>query len=415
MAVPNSRCLSERLRLTWIMGCCACVFAILLTGCAEEIPTLEPVTITMADSGGFREYYEALIEEFNERNPHIDVRLIGPRFEAADVFVLPMWDFSYVQRGLDILSLDTFIDQDASFDLSDFNPDTVDILSRDGKVWAIPLGVDFFVLYYNKDLFDQYDVPYPQEGWTWDDFLERALALRDPGASVFGYAPLYASLDSLAFIYQHGASIFDDINAPTRTTFDDPLTIEALDWYAALIHEHNVAPTIEQQTDHAMGRSVKSGVYLNKVGMWLGWFSERGGKGDPWPGPWKMRWGITPLPRDAQFFTLQAVTGFFISSQAIHPEACWQWGVFLSDQIPFGATPARKSLAESDYYEKSVGPDAAAVAQASLANAALPSSQLGDIPFWGIYYQAIEDITRGQETVEDSMIKAQRAAERMNP
>jgi len=42
-------------------------------------------------------------------------------------------------------------------------------------VWAIPAGVDMLVMFYNQDLFDQYDVPYPEVGWTWGDFLDTAL------------------------------------------------------------------------------------------------------------------------------------------------------------------------------------------------------------------------------------------------
>jgi hypothetical protein len=38
--------------------------------------------------------------------------------------------------------LDPFIEQDESFDLSDFYPATLETFTIEGKTWAIPYGVD---------------------------------------------------------------------------------------------------------------------------------------------------------------------------------------------------------------------------------------------------------------------------------
>ena len=388
------------------------------------MPTPEPVTIVFAHSGSDADYYEALAQEFNERYPHITVE-IRPRRPSqqtnpdADIFVSSSFTLSELREQDDVLSLDPFIEQDASFDLSDFYPGTVEALTREHKVWAIPAGANMLVMFYNQDLFDQYDVPYPEVGWTWDDFLDRALALRDPGASVFGYAPIDRFLDAVSFIYQHGGRLFDDSQNPTRTMFDDPLTIEALEWYARLIHEHNVAPTQKQLYDEDLGGagSVVVGVYLNKVGLWTGWLSERGGGrrvSDTWPGEWKMRWGMVPLPRDAQSATLTFIEGYFVSSQAQHPDACWRWISFLSEQTPYRLMPARKSLAESAAYERQVGSDVAAVAQASVESAMVPSPRLAEFGgVWGIFWRALDAIISGRSTPEEAMISAQQEAERI--
>jgi multiple sugar transport system substrate-binding protein len=44
----------------------------------------------------------------------------------------------------------------------------------DGKLWAVPYRLDPFVLFYNKDLFDQAGVAYPDGSWTWDDYARVA-------------------------------------------------------------------------------------------------------------------------------------------------------------------------------------------------------------------------------------------------
>jgi len=407
----------RRLGLSWAF---ICLMVVSLSACGGEAsPTPEPVTITFAYFDTDASYYEALVQGFNERYPHITVELTESNGDQADVFVNSVFALSYLQEQGNILNMGPFIEQDASFDLSDFYPSTVALLTREGKTWAIPAGVNMVVLYYNQDLFDQYGVPYPEAGWTRDDFLDRALALRDPGASVFGYAPIDAFFDALSFIHQHGGWILDDVSNPTRPALDDLLTIEAVEWYASLIHEHNVAPTRDQLYDKDFGNTMESGVYLNKVGMWLGWLSERGGGGGmeaTWPGKWKMRWGIAPVPRDARTSTLAVVDGYFISSQAQHPEACWRWVSFLSEQMPRDSVPARKSLVESAAYEQLVGHDVAAVARASLEDAVLLSprlTQFGHV--FGAFGRALDRIVSGRSAPQEAMVQAQREAEGTTP
>ena len=87
-----------------------------------------------------------------------------------------------------IIPLDPFTEQNSAVDMDDFYPEALELFTDEGKVWAIPAGLDTLVMYYNQDLFDQYNVPYPEIGWTWDDFLQTSLSLRDPNAGVFGYA-----------------------------------------------------------------------------------------------------------------------------------------------------------------------------------------------------------------------------------
>jgi len=389
------------------------------------MPTPEPVTIMFAYSGSDAEYYQALVQEFHERYPHLTVEL-RPRHSFpfrqtnpdADVFVSSSFALSELQERGEVLSLDTFIEQDASFDLADFYPGTVQAFTSEGRVWAIPAGVDMLVMFYNQDLFDQYDVPYPEVGWTWADFLDRALALRDPETSVFGYAPTDRIFDAVSLIYQHGGRLLDDLQNPTRPTFNEPLTIEALEWYARLIHEYNVVPTQQQLYEDLGGAgSAVVGVYLNKIGMWTGWLSERGGgKGsETWPGEWKMRWGVAPMPRDVQSATPMSVEGYFVSSRAQHPDACWQWISFLSKQPSHRLMPARKSLVESATYEQQIGSQVAAVAQVSMESAMLPSPRLVEFGggVWEIFWRALDEIASGRSTPEEAMTRAQQEAERL--
>jgi len=385
----------------------------ILSGCAQATPTPEPATITFMLPEVDTEYYEALVAIFNESHPYVTVELDNYQAEAGDVFSVSSFDLIELLEQDAILNLDPFIENNESFDRSDFYPGIVDMFAAEGKTWAVPAGVDAMVMFYNQDLFDQYGVPYPDNEWTWDDFLTAGMGISHPDDNIFGYAstPLQPA-DPILFIYQHGGRIFDDLHHPTRTTFDDPLTIEAVEWYVALINDHNVAPTPEQAR-RAFGSSnegVFRAILQNKVGMWTGLFSDRGGM--TWPVEWYMRWGMLPLPRDAQAVSGGDVEGYVISSQAEHPDACWLWVDFLSRQIPYRLVPARRSLAESDLFKQQVGSAVAATVQASMDNMLLVSPDVAVFfPALATFYQAVEQAVVGNSTPGEAMRWAQEQAE----
>jgi ABC-type glycerol-3-phosphate transport system substrate-binding protein len=385
---------------------CLCL---VLVACAGVAPTPEPVTIAFAYLELDTEYYERLVSLFNESHSHITVDLEPQSFQSIyrldlvqiDVFWL-MSETTFaplVEQGK-LVGLTPYVEGNRGFDLDDFHAAGVEFYSVDGELWALPVAVDPVVMYYNMDLFDRYGVPYPANDWTWTDFLDAALALRDPGANVFGYAA--GNTDPLWFVYQHGGRILDDWRDPTRTTFDDPLTIEALQWYSSLIHEHDVAPTHDQAYQAFIGSgSAEYGFLTGRVGMLMGQFFEQGGT--VWMREWDMNWGMVPLPRDAQAATLAFSFAHAVSAQSAHPEACWQWLVFLSGQMPARGVPARQSLAGSKAYSDQVGADIAAVARISMENALPPFYMRNES------VKAVEDFQRAVDYVTNEGMSPQEA------
>lgn len=57
-----------------------------------------------------------------------------------------------------------------------------------GKMYALPIVNNTAALYYNKDLFDKFGVPYLKDGVTWDEVIEVAKRLRrtDGGLEYYG-------------------------------------------------------------------------------------------------------------------------------------------------------------------------------------------------------------------------------------
>jgi multiple sugar transport system substrate-binding protein len=415
---------------SWGLSCVIiCLLVVPLSGCGKATPPPEPATIVFSYEEFFdTDYYEAMVEEFNEQYPYITVELSTsnywelPQEVGPGVDVLLRWDESLVglQEEGHILGLNAYIEPDASFARSDFYPGLIEHLTLRGETWAVPAGVSTMVMFYNQDMFDQYGVPYPETGWTWDDFLAKALALRDPDADVmgdrvdfFGYGAATLPWDVVPFIYQHGGRIVDDLYNPTRTTFNDPLTVEALEWYADLFHSNGVAPTpLEAAGAFSAPQqfAIYSGIGGSRVGMWSGASITQGGA--YWLSEWFFRWGMAALPRDAQSATLLDIECYFISAQTPHPEACWQWISFLSQQIPAHLMPARRSLAESTEYEQLVGSDVVAIGQESMEDGILIPLDVGEgfEEAMAVFGEAVEQIIRGASTPQEAMDWAQREA-----
>jgi multiple sugar transport system substrate-binding protein len=80
------------------------------------------------------------------------------------------------------------------YDLNRFNPVFINEIkdyTRDGKLYGLPVP-PFFpnVLYYNKDLFDKFGVPYPKDGMTWDEVYElsKKMTRMDGGKQIRGFS-----------------------------------------------------------------------------------------------------------------------------------------------------------------------------------------------------------------------------------
>lgn len=405
-----------------------CVLAALLCGCAGKgtpLPTPEPVTITFAFEGIDICDYAPLVKKFDEQYPHITVDLqpwnwrphpdggyVGPDY-SADVNVV-------FAGGVlpSMLSLAPFVETDDSLARADFSDGAMQLFTADGVIWAIPTGVDVAVMYYNRTLFDQRSVTYPTAGWKTDEFLDKAIEMSDPEAGLFGYGVNRPSFPDAAYlIYGRGGQLVDDPANPTRPTFTDPKAVAAMKWYADLVYEHNVAPTEEQA--RAFGASplpgapigaADVGISHSQVAMWMGRYSEKGGIRYFSGSEWDFDWGMAPLPSDGQRLLLADAEGLAISGDAEDPEACWQWIVFLSKQMPSRLVPARQSLLSSGEYRQDVGDEIASVARGAMESGTTIYSGDTAVDF-GPFNEAVNVILSGEATPEEALTQAQQAAE----
>lgn len=161
----------------------ACLLAYLRGGISSGQPETHTLRVVLWDYDTV-EYDRKVVERFEEDHPEIQIEIISspPAYyndrlksmldsgERLDVFfVNQQSQLPSIVEAHAALPLDGFIERDGV--LLDRYPDTAALRDpENGSLLALPYRRDKFVLYYNRDLFDEAGLPYPDGQMTWEEF-----------------------------------------------------------------------------------------------------------------------------------------------------------------------------------------------------------------------------------------------------
>lgn len=215
------------------------------------------LTILVANHPAWIDYHKDALEGFEKANPDITVSILpghitNLKINAAgnipmDVMYLPGDTFTEaIDPGI-IRELQSFIDNDKSFRLSEFFPGAVDAHRYKGVICGLPQVVSPVVLLYNKTMFDEVGMPYPTTNWNWDTVVNNGRKLtidRDNDGHPDQYAWSYHSWTLYnrwpMFVWQNGGDVFNQDG--TKMILDRPEAVEAIKYYGDLAMLHDIAP-----------------------------------------------------------------------------------------------------------------------------------------------------------------------------
>ncbi|MGW3667966.1 ABC transporter substrate-binding protein [Streptomyces sp. NPDC005141] len=148
-----------------------------------------------------RKVVEGLVAEFNRTHPRIRVDSSGggvladamlQKVTAAlaagsypDIAYVFGSDLASVARSPRVVDLTSAL-REGDPPWNSFWAPVRDAVTVNGKVRAAPAVLDSLAVVYNKKLFQQAGVPFPEPGWSWDEFTDTARRLTDSGRGVFG-------------------------------------------------------------------------------------------------------------------------------------------------------------------------------------------------------------------------------------
>jgi len=319
-------------------------------------------TITFVTSR--RQEYVPLAEAFHEFHP--DIKVIVR--EAVDFDYHGMWPTEMLKASdadcfwstcsatmpelrQVALNLQLFADADPTLSLDDYLPWALEWVRYGGNLWGLPAGVNVEVLWYNRTLFDEAGLPYPENDWSWDDvfLIARKLAGRDKGGQYYGFIiPCDARI--IHVFEAIGGPLVDESPAPPTFRFDAPKAVAAAQQLRSLVQDE-VIPIPEQSKEYP-GQNLYTLIWANRVGMWA----------EPAQGYQALDFHPAPLPQPSRCQRSWVSSAYYIAADTPHAEACWEWLRFLSERIPDTSTlPPRHSLLTSDAFSEQVGEDAQAV------------------------------------------------------
>lgn len=174
----------------------------------------------------------------------------------------------YSENGL-LLDLTDKINQSDKIDLNNYYNDIVKLYESDGKQFAIPKDIDTIALWYNKTMFDEAGVEYPNENWTWDDFYEASKKLTKDDGSQWGYAINTGNNQDSYYniIYDYGGYVINDDK--TKSGYDDPKTIQAMKLIEKMLRE-GLCPELEVISENGADVLFQSGkVAMVTQGSWM--------------------------------------------------------------------------------------------------------------------------------------------------
>lgn len=150
---------------------------------------------------------------------------------------------------------------------NEFYEKSLDAMTWNGRLYAIPRDVSTLVIYYNKDIFDKNNVAYPNSDWTMDEFLKSAQKLTER-PKVFGISFEEDSLFYLPYLMSEGGGILsDDLH---KEIINDDNSQKGLMFYSDLRKKYHVAPQKSESASATMAQMFLQGrLAMHLSGRWL--------------------------------------------------------------------------------------------------------------------------------------------------
>jgi multiple sugar transport system substrate-binding protein len=159
----------------------------------NKVVSTEPVTLQLLQSNialTDEDFQKFIAEPVNKKIPNITIEMIRVTKEVTPESLIASGSFpDLVYTGSN--SIDRFdqlgIPTDLAelvkinqFDLGKFDGTVLKFVkstSAKGNLLAFPFSDKFSTLFYNKDIFDKFAVPYPKDGMNWEETIELAKRL----------------------------------------------------------------------------------------------------------------------------------------------------------------------------------------------------------------------------------------------
>jgi multiple sugar transport system substrate-binding protein len=385
-----------------------------------------PVTITFGSWGSIDEQItaNAILKVFEKRFPNIQVQPQYTDFTSyfirlnADLAAKSIPDVMFLTYVPTYASKGALVDIRAMAakhkkDISAYTPGQLFLFEWHGGLYGLPRDSGTEVIFYNRNLFKKAGVPFPKDGWSYDDLRATAKKLTvGSGARVSQYGYAFETDWSRLFLWQNGVELFDSNSNPTKATFNTPAGAQALQFMADLINVDHVTPPPSQMAGSATIASLFTG---GQLAMAFGnhalvpTFNKTKG----------LDWFVVGQPHFAghKVVNTSAGAGYTMSKFASNPDAAYQLWDFMTgpvaslmfaagdDLVPLSPAALHSSTWTSKPYNKIF------TQQTALGHVFPSFAQYGAVD--SAISSALQPLWIGEQTAAQALANAEKAANKL--
>lgn len=332
----------------------------------------QKTTISMSTWGMAWEdflYTDVIIPQFQKDNPDIKVDFyryesyfaklltLFAGGEAPDVMRGDVTEVGLQSRKGMLYELNEYVQGPEGVDLDDWSPVPFETLNFVDKVYFLPAGINpYNVLYYNKDLFNEAGVSYPDYNWTFADLASAAKKLTGGGK----YGLLWAIPDFVFYtmVFSEGGQIWDE--SKTKCIIDSPEAIKGIKVLQKWMFDDKFIPMVGagmlRTTSYAMFQSGRLGMITEG-----GWACPAFKRDAP-----ELNFARSIFPKasvDVKSRSGAGGTGWVMNSTTKHPDEAWKFlraliskeGLLSYWRTTWVEIPARMSVIESPEFRDIIG------------------------------------------------------------
>jgi multiple sugar transport system substrate-binding protein len=255
-----------------------------------------------------KKMYEDMIANYRKTKPNVSVEIMI--IPSADYLQKMSVMFAsktapdliwMLERGIpQFLEADQMVDisaikSDAAFDMSDIIPSSLELVTKNDKLYGVAFSTPPNMIYYNKTLFKEKNLKTPTElykegNWTYDEMNKAAIAISQPDKGIYGVNLVRPGgwgrswLESLqTLVWAYGSDFFTKDGK--KVALNTPQGQQALQFFSDSMFKTKVHPKPGDQTGFESG----------KIGMQQDLLSYMGKA----KAIKDFEWDIAPMPKAA--------------------------------------------------------------------------------------------------------------------
>ena len=147
---------------------------------------------------------------------------------------------TYARKGV-LLDLTEYTKNDPEYKMNEIYPHLLRDFMYKGRLYALPANCGVDIMYYNKNIFDEKDIEYPDENWTWDTLVEKGRILTEKENSNIKRFGVVMDSAWNVFVSQNGGRMWNEDK--TRCIINSPQTKEALQFLYDCIPNYQISPS----------------------------------------------------------------------------------------------------------------------------------------------------------------------------